>query len=168
VLWLATSNPVGAADAPDSAQLQRVQKRLEDLSRVRVVAGSRQFLGDDPVASAEGLRFGRLTMREGFAYQTVADPPLVSWSEIRSIQGQGHNTRNGAVLGGLAGAAIGLMIGAHQPCQSGSFLAGTSGNCGSRKFIPVLLGVVGGAGLGAVIGSRFERWQPIYPEVTPR
>jgi hypothetical protein len=76
---------------------------------------------------------------------------------------QGHATRNGAYLGALLGGVIGLAIGVHQPCHPGFLIAGTSGNCNSRRAAGILLGTMGGAALGALIAHRFERWQRIYP-----
>jgi len=149
--------------APDSARVVQLRTRLRNLDRVRVVAGGETLLGDGPVVSSDGLRFRSITVREGFAYRTLDEPRPIPWAEIESIHAQGHTTRNGALLGALLGGVIGLAIGAYQPCHEGFWIAGTSGNCASRRGAPILLGAVGGAALGALIAHRFERWQRLYP-----
>lgn len=151
------------AAAPDSARLAALRARLSGLDRVRVVSGGQQFLADGPVVSSAGLKLRSTTIRHGFAYQTLPEPRQIPWAEIESIQAQGHTTRNGALLGGVLGTAIGFVIGANQPCQPGSILGGTPGNCGARRVTPILLGAVGGATAGALIARRYESWQPVYP-----
>lgn len=149
--------------APDSARVVQLRARLGKLDRVRVVAAGKTFLADGPVVSPDGLRVRSLIVREGHAYRDLADPRPIPWAEIESIQAQGHTTRNGALLGALLGGAIGLAIGAYQPCHEGFLPAGTKGNCTERQGVPILLGIVGGAGLGGLIAHRYERWQTVYP-----
>jgi len=171
VLVAATAAPLAPpADAqsygvlvPDSARIAQLGTRMMNLDRVRVVARSETFLADGPVVSSDGLRLSSITVREGFSYRTRTEPRTIPWAEIESIHVQGRSTRNGAYLGALLGTGIGLAIGAHQPCHEGFWLAGTSGNCVTRRVAPVLLGTVGGAALGALIAHRYERWQRLYP-----
>lgn len=143
-------------------QIERLRARLRGVARARILTREALLLASVPTVSSEGIQAREITMRSGFTYRSVSHPKVIPWAEIESIQAQGNKTRNGAWIGALAGTLVGYAIAAHQPCEPGSIFGGPS-NCPQRQITPVLGGVLVGALLGALVASRYERWQPIYP-----
>jgi len=147
----------------DPLRVAELGNRLKGLDRVLVIAGRETLLAERPRVTSASLRLESVVIHEGHSYRTLPEPREIPWVEIESIRARGRGARRGALFGALIGGAVGIAVGAHQPCEEGSDLAGTSGNCAERRAVPILLGTVGGAAIGAWIGHHSERWQPVYP-----
>ena len=80
---------------------------------------------------------------------------MIPWSEVESIEVRRGGSGAPALLGALAGAAIGTAI-----VMGQTFPLALSGQESDGR--PILIGLVGGAALGALLGTP-GRWKPVYP-----
>jgi hypothetical protein len=87
----------------------------------------------------------------------------IASAEIERVWIRGRATRNGAVIGGLVGAAAGVTYGLlitrpeSSPCDADNCTrAGVTAASGA-------LGLAAGAGIGALIGSLIPRWKLRFP-----
>ena len=151
------------AEPPDLAPGDRV--------RVHVVAQQQTILGPMPrtIRAAYSGTLTLYTADDGLAlerdkflgtYRSPADV-RVSWPQVSRIDvpARGGNWLGGAALGGvvaLTGGATGWLV-----CtMSGGLQGGTAEGCpfwdNVGRFALVTVPV------GALIGSRFTRWKPVY------
>jgi hypothetical protein len=135
-----------------------VRLELQRLDDVRIITGGAKLLARRPLVSSEGLRYRSDTERWSIAPSwTPPEEHLVPWTEIESIQARRGAGRSGVVLGSLAGLAIGLAV------EMGSALEHAyTLKPAKQSGMPLLLGIVGGAGVGALV-DRPGPWQPVYP-----
>ena len=90
------------------------------------------------------------------------DAPLltVPLDEIRSLRVRGRATKTGAVIGGVAGLAFGVL--------AGVFVAKIADEEGDPEYAKAIAGVgafftVVGAGTGAIVGSAIPKWRLKWP-----
>ena len=79
--------------------------------------------------------------------------------EIGELAVRGRHTKTGAILGGVAGAAFGAFVGyvAYALCEVDSC------RDGETFLIAIPAFGVGGALVGAAIGTAFPKWKKVYP-----
>lgn len=106
---------------------------------------------------------GRLADFDAVALRLESeDSPVLTFplEEIRSLRVRGRATLTGALIGGAAGLAFGVLAGVFvaQIADEGSGpdYAGTVPAVG-------LLFTVAGAGTGAILGSAFPKWRLKWP-----
>ena len=93
--------------------------------------------------------------------------PLNSVTRLQQSRGQKSNTRKGALIGLLAGGAVGAVVGAfaYEECQEVGFMACfmSPGSAGETAALGGLAGGLLGAGIGALIGasSKTDRWEEV-------
>ena len=158
-LACATSTRAEATSAPDSARIAWVRFELRFFDDVRIVTGGAKILTHGPVVSSDGLRLSSATGRWGMTSSwTPPQARLVPWAGIESIHARRGAGRSGVVIGAVAGLAIGLVIEMGDALSHAYTLNRSTQNSGK----PILLGMVGGAALGALI-DRPGPWQSVYP-----
>jgi len=140
---------------PDPTRFALVKFALQDFDEVRVFTDSTRFFSRRVIASPEGVRLRRINWG-----RSITDHPeerVIPWSEVESI-----TVRRGARgTGPLAGAAIGFAIGSLIYLAQ---LPTTMLSLGQHQpsGAPILVGLVGGAALGALI-DRPGPWRTVYP-----
>ena len=146
------------ASVPDSARIAWVRFELRHFEDVRVVTGSEKILSHRPVVSSDGLRLG--SPPTGWELTSWTPPPrrLVSWAEIESIHARRGASGSSVLLGALAGLGVGMVIVMGDALDHAYAFDSSTSVWGT----PILLGVVGGAALGALIG-RPGPWESVYP-----
>ncbi len=144
-----------AAAAPLQAQASDVLRsaaRLHAGTTIRVHGPAGRLTGRVLHASETGLLLGIVTGTEAEARDTIT----VSLSEIDTLWVRGRATKPGAIVGGLAGLALGVLYGAaiQQACETDCTAA-----------IPVLAvgGAAAGALVGGVVGAAIPRWRRRLP-----
>lgn len=142
------SGPVVAqTTAPDTA-------RTEVLSWLRVGDAVRVQMSDDRIFHGTVARLGpdALQVERGDKTYVVAPSSIeATWFKARSIG-------TGARVGGIVGGTVGLLYG-------GLFALMCSGEGdGCAMVVPVmaLVGGLGGAAVGGILGSAVPRWRPTY------
>lgn len=91
----------------------------------------------------------------------LGEPPekrdtRIPWAEVERLSLGRSRTREGLVLGGLVGAALGAaLVGRHGP----------DGFEPGDHFVLALAAAstLGCAGIGALVGAANPRWTPLYP-----
>jgi hypothetical protein len=139
----------GAQPAPRSRadSVSAVLGRLGPGSAIRVAAGGL-------------LSEGRLGISTD-ASITIIQPGTtrsIILAGVERIWTRSRATGLGAIVGGIAGAALGLWyaLAIREVCEAG---------CDSPGFyvgVPLIFGA-GGAGLGALIGAAIPRWRLRFP-----
>lgn len=150
------------------------------LPAVILLGGTRPVLGQDgPRPVPQLARLGpsavvRATLPDGRTltgrYASVGDGRLgvsaetgrtdtLALREIRTLAVRGRHTRTGAIVGGSAGLAAGLLF--------GWFLGALCDAAVCDRAEPFLLTIpiFGGGGtlFGAVIGAALPKWNQVYP-----
>lgn len=143
------------ARAQEAPGLRPVLGTLEAGARVRVSA--------PPDAPREGrfagLRGNLLLLEDDGPSLEGAGSPVhaAALSSIGALWTPGRRTGTGAIVGGLAGTAGGVLFGLFVAGMSeGDLASGTGAAVGG------LLGAAAGAGVGALIGSAFSGWKLRY------
>lgn len=142
------------ASPPDTTRLSLLRFALLNFDDVRVATGGKKLVTRSPVVSSDGLMLIR-GGGEGRITEARSEGRMVSWSDVESIEVRRGGSGAPAVLGALVGVAIGTAIVAAQ-----AFPLALSGQGSDGK--PMLIGLVGGAALGALLGAP-GRWKPVYP-----
>jgi len=106
-----------------------------------------------------GVREGRLLLLDDAPRTEDGElrPAAAALSSIEAVWTPTRRTGTGALVGGLAGTAGGILFGLFvSEVSEGDLASGTSAIVGG------LLGAVAGAGLGALVGSAFSGWKLRY------
>ena len=86
---------------------------------------------------------------------------LHPWQEIERIDVRTHSAKRGAVVGGvvvgLFSAALAIAV------ASDPFLGSGSGNDAGPVLAVTAMGVLAGAGVGALVGTLIPHWKHVYP-----
>jgi hypothetical protein len=121
---------------------------------VRVATGGRKLVTRGPVVSSDGL----MLIRDGSDWRITTEQSearMIPWSEVESIEVRRGGSGAPALVGALAGVAIGTAI-----VMAQAFPLALSGR--ESDGSPVVIGLVGGAALGALLGAP-GRWKHVYP-----
>ena len=97
---------------------------------------------------------GRLGIRSD---QGVTD--TLRLGELRELSVRGRHTKTGAIIGGIAGVAVGIFVGVmvNGVCE-------TDDCRGARPYLIAIPAFgAGGALLGAAVGSAFPKWKRVFP-----
>jgi hypothetical protein len=146
------------ASAPDSARIAWVRFALQQFDDVRVVTHGAKLLTHDPGVFSEGVRLGVESGGWGVVSRPLSKERVVPWAEVESIQGRRGSSGLGGVFGGLTGLSIGLLIVSIDSFSHASIF----GDSKDVSGMPIVIGLVGGAALGAAI-DRPRPWQSVYP-----
>jgi hypothetical protein len=137
-----------ATPAQDSATIARLARQVET-SRLRISGTSGQV---------EALRATIAT--DGVHYDSLAgsDPTtiVVPWSDIHRLERQGSGAVRGALIGGGISVFLALASIATNDCP------GPAEQVCGLAVAANLLAIPVGTGIGALIGSRFQRWKTVY------
>ena len=93
--------------------------------------------------------------------------PLTSVTSFKRSSGLKSNTGKGALIGLLAGGAVGAVVGAsaYEECQEVGFMACfmSPKSAGETAAIGGLAGGLLGAGIGAIVGAlnKTDRWEEV-------
>lgn len=148
--------PAGAAaQAPRQDSVRSAVFELERGTTIRL-------------SSDRGVVEGTLTRVDGDGLVLGPDPHVYGLAAVDTLWVRGRATRKGALIGGIAGGVGGGLFGGflglvsealcEYECPDGDFLHYAGWVAGTG-----LVGTIGGAGLGALIGSAFPRWHRKYP-----
>ena len=140
--------------AQEPAGLDEIAAGIEPGTRIRVWAPP-----DDPLEGALlGIRDRRVVLRvDAPAAGAEAWDGAAAFPSIEALWTRSRRTKTGAIVGGAAGVAGGVLF--------GLFVAGISEsdvNAGSAAAVGGLLGAGAGAALGALVGSAFSGWKLRY------
>ena len=101
---------------------------------------------------------------DSLALRTNAGPPTtLALDEVQAAWSRKHQAGRGALIGGIAGAALGVAFG----LLAQAFCEGESSDCGSPAGAAIVGGLSVGAigtGLGALIGAAIPVWKPLAPQ----
>ena len=109
----------------------------------------------EPVVSSNGLVLGRGASDWKITSGMQSQERLITWSEIESIEVRKGGSGIAVLACAVAGFAIGSAIVIAQ-----AFPLALSGEESNGR--PMLIGLLGGAALGALIGAP-GRWKTVYP-----
>lgn len=138
--------------AQEAPGIVAVLRGLERGDRLRVWAPP----GEPREGTFVGLRDGRLLLYEeaGWPGSDAVPASATALSSIEALWTPKRRTGTGAVVGGLAGTAGGVLFGLFvAEVAEGDLEPGTGALVGG------LLGAAAGAGVGALIGSAFSGWK---------
>ena len=140
------ASPLAQAQAPDTlSAAQRAGLALSRLGagqRVQIVTRQRKWVEGFVVATSPNL----------LKVQTERSVTDIPAANVDSVWVQGGSTGTGALIG-LAVGGLGLGL-----------LARSTGQSGTPVGAGLLLGSLGGAVIGALIGSAVPSWQLLRPE----
>lgn len=164
VIWLIAILMPTMAAAQEDDELAEVQRsRAIEQAVAGIEPGSRLRVTGNRGLSIDGellpeLSVGRLRL---LADTATIDIP---YARIDSLWRHRSKARDGAVIGGAAGAAAGalLLVGyAELTCEA------ASGSCGgpSAEAWAVFAGAGAALGslVGALVGSEHDDWTPVFP-----
>jgi len=151
---------------PGDVAYQTVVRGVKVGKHVRVTTDSARFQLRWAGASRDGISYAILDKGLGSAQaEASSDSASVQWSEIRRFDVRGRATGTGwpigLVVGALGGIAAGVglsqisLLGNEEPSRSAVVSA-------ALQFGAV--GAVGGAFIGAIIGSAFPKWHVVYKQ----
>lgn len=143
------------ASPPDTTRLSLLRFALLNFEDVRVATGGRKLVTRGPVVSTDGLMLIRGGGDWRITPELRAEARMIPWSEVESIEVRRGGSGAPALVGALAGVGIGTAI-----VMAQAFPLALSGR--ESDGSPVLIGLVGGAALGALLGAP-GRWKPVYP-----
>lgn len=156
VVVLLSAEPAFAqASAPDSARLDSARTVLMSIplgSRIRVLTVGQSVIE------------GRLASRSdtGIVIRQRGDSSHAAIQRIAVIYLPALNVKSGAIIGGIAGAAVGsLFLGAL--AQGFCETADCSGAFASGAAWGAALGGAAGAFIGLFIGAFSHHWDPVWP-----
>lgn len=144
------------ASPADTTRMSLLRFALLNFDDVRVATGGRKLVTRSPIVSADGLMLiGDDDGSERRITTVRSETRMISWSEVESIEVRRGGSGVPILVGALAGVAIGTAIVLAQ-----AFPLALSGR--EIDEGPVVIGFVGGAGLGALLGAP-GRWKRVYP-----
>ncbi|MGH7637702.1 MAG: hypothetical protein ACREOK_08615 [Gemmatimonadaceae bacterium] len=152
LLALAILGCASAALAQPSrdSSVARALAEFDEGDRIRVALLRSPFVGRYVSTRGDTLFFG-----------TPGQPPMAfRFNAVDSLWRHDRATSRGAWIGAVAGVASGFVAYA-------ATADGDRRGAGNALAIAAI-GTVGGAGLGAVIGTGFRRWRLVYGNPEPR
>lgn len=155
VIWLSVA-VLACSSVPSLAQTTRDSAVARALSgfaegdRIRVALLRSPFVGRYMSTRGDTLFFG-----------TPGQPPMAfRFNAVDSLWRYDRATARGAWIGAVVGAAAGVAVYA---------LAGEDDRRGAGNALGIAaIGTVGGAALGALIGTGFRRWRLVYGNPRPQ
>jgi hypothetical protein len=127
------------------------------------------------LAAQENIRISYLTnwmegvfvrsSRDSMVMQVGSLSQPVSRAVIDTLFSRRRSTVHGAIAGALLGGAIGALAGLGYEHKQASF--GQACDCNTFPTHGILIGVGGGAALGAALGHTHFRWHRIYARKAP-
>lgn len=144
-----------AASAPDSTRVSLLQLAVLTFDDVRVVTDGKRLVTHGPIVSSDGLLLSRGGGEWKITSERQPRERLITWAEIESIEVRKGGSGAVVLAWAVAGFAIGSAIVVAQ-----SLPLAFSGQESDQR--PILIGLVGGATLGALMGAP-GRWKPVYP-----
>jgi TolB-like protein len=148
-------SPLAHAAPPAPDALARLDRRLAHSPKVRILTLAGIVEARAVRADSAGLVYG------GIVSSTRRDrlpvPGTLAWDAVLGVDAIGNKAGHGAIGGGLALGAVGLLIG------FAGGVASPMGEVGLWSFEGAAIGVGGGALLGAAIGATRPAWVRVYP-----
>ena len=144
-----------SASPPDTTRQSLLRFALLNFDDVRVATGGRKLVTRSPVVSSDGLMLTRGGSDWRITPEARSEARMIPWSDVESIEVRRGGSGAPALLGALAGVAIGTTI---VMAQTFPLAFSDRESDGS----PILIGLVGGAALGALLGAP-GRWKSVYP-----
>jgi len=140
-----------AAPRKDALGLRRELGRVPSGKTIRIETRSSQL------HTGRLADFDAVMLRLESEDSRLVNVPL---DEIRSLRVRGRSTKTGAVIGGVAGLAFGVL--------AGVFVAKLADEDGDPEYASAVAGVgafftVVGAGTGAIVGSAIPKWRLKWP-----
>lgn len=145
----------GTPDVSDRA-LQEFRKSSSESDLLRLRGTFGEFTGRASRIDALGFSGLARDAKEDLAFEVPPEP--IGWNQISSIERRGNAAGHYAKIGVAIGAGI---LGTLAGVASAGFGNDERDVLGA-VMIGGSIGGLAGAGVGAVIGSGVERWQPIY------
>ena len=152
---------LAALDSPGTSQVPvdaRIRVRLASPDSAAKLSAGEWYIGE-----LRGLQHDTLRVR--LPWDSLVAIPSSLVDRVEFSQGRHSNAAGGALVGGLVGASLGIVIGELDRCSpnpSGFEGLGCTTHPGKAAISIGLLGVVVGVVVGA---SEHERWKSI-PEGT--
>ena len=143
---------------PDESTLRFLSRSIPEgkTARVTLRSGTRTF--GSPLFTPAGVTMSR-------SAQSAATDSALSlrpWQEVKRIDVRGYSARRGAAGGGVV---VGLFAaGLAVAVASDPVLGNRNGNNFGPIFGVTALGVMTGAGIGALVGTLIPRWKRVYPQ----
>lgn len=147
-----------AGETPSPWWLARMNRDFVTQPLVRVRGPAlRQELREATVDSIGVTGFpGRgptLLAQGGSRPGSAVAPTTIAWGRIKDVEVAHRATGFGALMGGATGTMAAVLT---------SAVLGRDGQDSGADTRAVLM-IVTGAGLGAAVGSKQDRWEPYYP-----
>jgi len=151
-----------AADGPDSLRTEALRSQLEHWSSARVTGPWGAARLTDPRIRAAGLEF--LAARPDTpGTDTTALTNPIPLARLYKVETQANSAGKGAIIGGLAGAAIGLALAAMEDQVDLGPTFGNPPHDRTGDYVAgAMLWALPGTALGALLGSAFRHWRTVY------
>jgi len=147
--------PAAVSAQQDSTAGPRLRQAFASLPEGRTVK----------VLRASGTTIGQFSSMAGDSIALLTDdgsPTTLKLDDVEAAWSRKHQAGKGALIGGIAGVALGALLGA----VANGFCEAEVGDCGSTAGMVIVGGLGGGAigaGVGALIGAAIPGWKPMSP-----
>ena len=153
-----TVDPYGIAIARERSEFEKLDGRLRQQARARVLTRQNWLIVKHPRATGDSLVFASVLEPEGMSAEYGRG---LLWAQVDTVQVRASGAGWGALVGGVIVGAAGGIIGGAVSSEVG---VQPSGNPDPGSIAGgIALGGFFGALLGAGIGSAFKRWVRVYP-----
>ncbi len=151
--------PIPSSGGPDAARLRAIEAELRDEARARILGPFVDVEVAVPRAHDEGVGFENVLRRYG---GSVPQGDRVAWTDIEKVQVRRSSVGRGALIGTIAGAALGLVVGLSmtRDCEGwfDLFCGADSGDVAN-----ITVGFTGvGLVTGTLLGAPFHHWKTVY------
>ncbi len=152
-------NPSSGDPGPDAARLRAIEAELRDEARARILGPFVDVEVATPRAHDEGVGFENVLRRYG---GSLPQGGKVAWADIEKVQVRRSSVGRGALIGTIAGAALGLVVGLSmtRDCEGwfDLFCGADSGDVAN-----ITVGFTGvGLVTGTLLGAPFHHWKTVY------
>ncbi len=151
--------PSSGDPGPDAARLRAIEAELRDEARARILGPFVDVEVAAPRAHEEGVAFSDVLRRYG---GSVPRGDHVPWADIEKVQVRRSSLGRGALIGTIAGAALGLVVGFSmtRECEGYFDLFCGASSSEAAEFAVGFTAV--GLVTGTLAGAPFHHWKTVY------